>query len=218
MTARLAFISLVVGLFGACSGETSAPATSAASTSPAAATAPYREGEHFARIDPPIAAGENEIVEVFSYACPACAQFQPEVDAWKREHGDAVTLRYVPAEFFPAWVPFAQAFYSAQEMGVLGRLHRVIFDALYRQGRQATNLPEIAEIVAAAGIDASQFLTVSQSAAVVDAGERGRAYVRDAGVGSTPTMVVAGRYRVERKQPDGVKPLDVVDWLLENRP
>jgi len=218
MTTRLAFISLALGLLGACGNEATAPANGAAASTPSAANAPYREGEHFTRVDPPVAAAENEIVEVFSYACPACAQFQPEVDAWKRTRGDTVTLRYVPAEFFPAWVPFAQAFYSAQEMGVLGRLHRVIFDALYRQGRQASNLPEIAEIVAAAGIDASQFLTVSQSPAVAEAAERGRSYVRDAGVGSTPTLVVAGRYRVERKQPDGVKPLDVVDWLLENKP
>src|SRR5690606_31416474 len=149
------------------------------------------------RVQPAQPAADNEVVEVFSYACAACAQFQPEVDAWKRERGDTVTLRYVPAEFSPSWVPFAQAFHTAQEMGTQGRLHRVIFDALYRQGVGAATLNDIAQIVAGAGVDPAQFLAVSQSPAVIAAGERSRNYVRDNSVGSTPTMIVAGRYRVE---------------------
>jgi thiol:disulfide interchange protein DsbA len=217
MTWRLTILGCSFVLLGAC-GNDAAPPAGGETAAPATASAPYREGEHYQRIDPPLPAADNEIVEVFSYACPACAQFQPEVDAWKRERGDAVTLRYVPAEFSPGWIPFAQAFHTAQAMGTLGRLHRPIFDALYRQGRRAGTLNEIAEIVAAVGVDPTQFLTVSQSPEVVAAGETSRTYVRDAGVGSTPTMIVAGRYRVERKQPDGVKPLAVVDWLLENRP
>lgn len=180
--------------------------------------APYREGQHYERLETPIETAGNEVVEVFSYACPACAQFQPEVDAWKRKRGDAVALRYVPAEFHPTWVPFARAYHTLQAMGALGRAHRAVFDALYRQRRQATTMPEIADIVATAGVDPERFLEIAQSPDVETAMERSRDYVRMAGVGSTPTLIVAGRYRVVRQQPGGVSPLDIADWLIENTP
>lgn len=192
---------------------------SAGDARPADANATYREGVHYTRLAAPVAdAATNEVVEVFSYACPACAQFQPEVDAWKRERGESVSLRYVPAEFFPAWEPFAQAFHALHEVGGFSRAHRYLFNALYQRNQRATTIEEIAQVLTGAGIDAQAFLAAARSPEVAALRERSRAYVRDTGVGSTPTLVVAGRYRVERRQPGGVSPLDVADWLIENTP
>ena len=114
------------GLLAACGGSQDPAAPAAAGNG----TAPYREGVHWHRIATPVAAADNEVVEAFSYACPACAQFQPELDAWKRERGDAVSLRYVPVVFSPAWDPHARMYHAAQAMGALSRLHRAICDVL----------------------------------------------------------------------------------------
>jgi thiol:disulfide interchange protein DsbA len=200
-------------------GATAADASEVPAGAAGNADATYREGVHYTRLENPVqGAAGNEIVEVFSYACPACAQFQPEVDAWKRERGEAVSLRYVPAEFFPAWEPFAQAFHALHEIGAFSRAHRYLFNALYQRNQRAATIEEIAQVLAGAGIDAQQFLAAARSPEVATLRERSRAYVRDAGVTSTPTLVVAGRYRVERRQPAGVSPLDVADWLIENTP
>lgn len=219
MNCRVILLCLTTLALAACGREPPEATTSVAATSePVAANAlTYREGQHYERLNTPVEAADNEVVEVFSYACPACAQFQPEIDTWRRERGNAVSFRYVPAEFHPSWVPFARAYHTAQAMGTLARLHRPIFDALYRQRRQAGTIEEIADIVAAAGVDRARFIEISQSPEVDAAMERSRQYVRAAQVGSTPTLVVAGRYRVVRQQSGG-SPLKIADWLLEHRP
>lgn len=227
MTVRAMLLGVSLVVLAACGrnesgmadgGSDTATQRSSSDLAQAGAPAPYREGQHYERLETPIDAADHEVVEVFSYACPACAQFQPEVDTWKRERGDAVALRYVPAEFHPTWVPFARAYHTLQTMGALGRAHRVVFDALYRQGTRATTLPEIADIVASAGVDPERFLATAQSPEVDAAMQRSRDYVRTAKIGSTPTLIVAGRYRVVRQQPGDTSPLDVADWLLKNRP
>lgn len=221
MSLRLILLLLASTLFAACGGnggDSPAPAVSASGGT--AAKAPYREGTHYERLAAPIAgAGENEVVEVFSYACPACAQFQPEVDAWKRGSGKEAVLRYEPAEFHPAWQPFARAFHAMRRIGALGRGHRALFEGIYRPGQQPPQtLDQIADILAGAGIDRQAFLAAAASPEVDQALEASREYVKQAGITATPTLIVAGRYRVQRAQPDGIRPTDVVDWLLANRP
>lgn len=215
MNLRILLPGLAAALLAACGGGADAPAGAGAT---ADATATYREGTHYHRLATPVDAGPNEVVEVFNYACPACAQFQPEIDAYKRSKGDAVTIRYVPAEFHPTWAPFARAYHTFQELGAFGRLHRALFEAMYVQGRQLQTIEDIADVAALAGIDRATFLQVAASPEVEAGLERSREFARAVGVTSTPSLIVAGRYRVERAQPGSAKALEVADWLLENTP
>jgi thiol:disulfide interchange protein DsbA len=219
MILRLILLTLASGLLAAC-GSDAGTGTSSPASSSSSGSAPYRAGTHYERLATPIAgAADNEVVEVFSYACPACAQFQPEIDAWKRERGDAVILRYEPAEFHPAWQPFSRTFHALRKIGAFGRGHRAVFEGLYRSGQQpAQTLDQLADLLAAAGIDRAAFMAAANSPEVDAAMEASRNFVKLAGVGSTPSLVVAGRYRVERNQPDGVKPMAVADWLIANKP
>lgn len=213
MNLRIVLPGLAAALLAACGGSADAPAGAAADR-----TAIYQAGTHYHRLATPLEAPADEIVEVFNYACPACAQFQPEIDAFKRAKGDAVSIRYVPAEFHPTWAPFARAYHAFQELGAFGRLHRALFEALYVQGRPMQTIEDIADVAALAGIDRATFLEVAASPAVEAALERSRDYTRAVGVTSTPTLIVAGRYRVERAQPGSAKALEVADWLLQNTP
>lgn len=215
MTLRALLLPLLILPLAACGGGNDATSAAAPAGDGGAL---YREGTHYTRLATPLPASANEVVEVFSYACPACGQFQGEVDAWKRERGEAVHLRYVPAEFHPAWAPFAQAYYTFVELGALGRLHRATFDALYRQGRPLATLEDIAGVAETAGIPRERFLAVAQSPEVAAALAQAREYVQSAQIGSTPTLVVSGRYRVERAQPGNAKALEVADWLIEHQP
>lgn len=218
MILRAVVFTLAAGLLAGCGSDPGNSGSSASSTG--SSSAPYRDGTHYERLVSPIAgAPDNEVVEVFSYACPACAQFQPEIDAWKRERGDAVTLRYEPAEFSPAWQPFARAFHAMRKIGAFGRGHRAMFEGLYRSGAQpAQTLDQIADLLAAAGIDREAFMTAAASPEVDAALEASRNYLKLAAVASTPTLIVAGRYRVQRNIPGGIKATDVADWLIANKP
>lgn len=216
MMLRVFLFTLAASLLGGCGGASDGGSATSAGSS----NAPYREGTHYERLVSPIAgAADNEVVEVFSYACPGCAQFQPEIDVWKRERGDAVILRYEPAEFHPSWLPFARAYHAMRRIGALGRGHRALFEGLYRSGAQpAQTLDQIADLLAAAGIDRDAFMTAAASPEVDAALEASRNYLKLASVASTPTLIVAGRYRVERNIPGGVKATALADWLIANRP
>lgn len=214
MTMRPLILILAAAALAACGGDGAAPAAGDGGN----ASATYREGVHYHRLANPVEAADNEVVEVFSYACPACAQLQPQVDAWKRERGDSAQLRYVPVEFNPAWVPFARGFHTFQELGAFGRLHRALYDAMYNQRRQVLTIQDIADVAVVAGIDRQRFLEVAQSPEVDAAMARSREYTTAVAPEVTPSLVVAGRYRLDGRQPAGVQMFDVVDWLLENRP
>ena len=71
--------------------------------------------------------GKVEVVEVFNYVCPACAMFQPLVNAWKPRLGADVRFTYVPAPFGPRWDPYVRAYYAAESMGVVDRTHDAVF-------------------------------------------------------------------------------------------
>lgn len=214
MNIRLLSLILLLPVLVACGGSDPGSTASAGSSGGPR----YQDGVHYQRLAQPFEAEVNEVVEVFSYGCPACVAFQPRVDAWKREQGDAISLRYVPAIFHPTWEPYARAFHAAQEMGALSRLHRAIYAGMSRSGPPPGTLQELADVVAAAGIDRQRFVETAQSPAVDAAIARSGEYVQRAGVQSTPTLIVSGRYRVEAAQPGGISPLTVIDWLIEQQP
>ena len=207
-----ALFSAATLVLAGCGGDASAP------TGADDSNARFQAGQHYQRLDTPLEAAANEVVEVFSYACPACAAIQPQVDEFNRERGDTVRLRYVPAEFQPAWASFARAFHTASAMGAQGRLHRAFFNAIYQRRLPVNTLEDLAGVAASAGVDATRFIEVSRSPEVESALAAGRDYVKRVQVDATPTFIVSGRYRVSTRQPTGATALEVVGWLLDNQP
>src|SRR5262245_56781379 len=109
-------------------------ATGFAAEPAAKPTATWEAGKNYFVIDPPqpTATGDSiEVLEVFSYACPHCAHFQPYADQIKAALPAYATFAYMPAVFNAQWEPYARAFYTAQSLGVLDATHQALFDALH---------------------------------------------------------------------------------------
>src|SRR6202034_870475 len=95
----VATFALVSGIFGAASYARAAtpPPTPAA---PAVAAAPkWVEGRNYFPIVPVrptgLPAGKVQVTEVFSYACPACNQFQPYMRKLERSVPPNVVISFV---------------------------------------------------------------------------------------------------------------------------
>jgi thiol:disulfide interchange protein DsbA len=145
--------------------------------------------------------GKIEVVEVFGYVCPACAQFEPLATAWEQKLPADVRFSYVPAPFGPQWIPYAKAFYVAESMGLVGKTHTALFKAIHIDqtlpGEGKT--PDEAAIAAfygKYGADPKQFLAAMHSFATDAKVNRGKQFMVRSGVGGTPTIVVDGKYRV----------------------
>ena len=148
-------------------GSTPADASAATGTAPVVAGAPtgpapvagtdYVElanGQPYAPLN-----GQVEVVEVFGYTCPHCAQFEPLITAWKRKQPADVRVTPVPAAFGGYWETYARAFFAAETLGVLEKSHEQMFNAIHvaRQlGLDAT--PEqIGKFYEQYGVDATTF-------------------------------------------------------------
>lgn len=145
--------------------------------------------------------GKIEVVEVFGYVCPACAQFEPLATAWEQKLPADVRFSYVPAPFGPQWIPYAKAFYVAESMGLVGKTHTALFKAIHidqtlpGEGK-APDEAAVAAFYGKYGADPKQFLAAMHSFATDAKVNRGKQFMVRSGVGGTPTIVVDGKYRV----------------------
>ena len=168
---------------------------------PVLAAAPPVEGTDYVLIDngQPYAplAGKIEVVEVFGYWCPHCAEFQPQLSAWKRTLPADVRFTYVPA-VFTAGDNFARAYFAAEHYGILARTHDAMFPAIHVEGLLPLNasVPELAAYYATQGLDPARAQAYMDSPEVEAKLEHARQFALHSGVEGTPTLIINGRYRI----------------------
>lgn len=204
-----AVLSLVAGF---------AVAHEPASEKAAAPRTEFVEGRDYIAIDPPVqtrSGKQIEVVEVFGYSCPHCANFAPYLNRWAKEQKPDVKLELVPAAFGGIWDAYARVYYTAVTMGVADLTHDALFEALHAERIPVRNMDDIAGFYAGHGVDKAQFMSTIESFPVGDKVSDARQRVLAYGVDGTPTMVVAGKYRVLAPREGGFsRLLEVVDFLV----
>lgn len=186
----------------------------------AAVAEDFVAGQHYIAVDPPQPtrdATKVEVVEVFSYACPHCASFQPYLDAWMEKAPENIDFQRIPVVFRPNWEPLARAYYVGEILDVLDDTHHAIFDAMHKERRNLFNPDEIKALFAEKGIDEATYDSTAKSFAVETRMRRGDQMVRRYGVQGTPSLIVNGKWRVSTRTAGGGydKMLDVVSYLIE---
>ena len=185
-----------------------------------AAGQPFEEGTHYERLPIPVEPQNPygiEVVEVFSYVCVHCFNFDPLLQQWVEEQPDDVEFRRVPAVFNPTWELFAKVFFSAEALRVSDKVHYPLFESLHVHGVDLRQPPLLARFFRdVGGVDARQFLDVFDSFSVDSRVRQARAQARMYRITSVPTMIVDGTYRVEiSPEVEGTEVLRVVDFLVD---
>jgi len=177
----------------------------------AAASPPLVDGTDYVLIDNPQpyapSAGKIEVAEVFGYWCPHCAEFQPQLSAWKRKLPADVRFTYVPA-VFEAGDNFARAYFAAEHFGVLEKTHDAMFQAIHVDGLLPKNasVAELAAYYGQQGLEPGKVQAYMLSPAVEAKLEHARQFALHGGVEGTPTLIVDGRYRITaRTHEDGLR-------------
>jgi protein dithiol oxidoreductase (disulfide-forming) len=112
-----------------------APLTQAAQT--------WTEGSNYDVLSPAqrttVPKGKVEIMEVFSYGCPACNGFQPVIAALEHSLPANAQMVFLPASFKPEedWPMLQRAYFTAQALGIATRTHQAVFDAVWKTGELA---------------------------------------------------------------------------------
>lgn len=187
---------------------------------PYVAAQPFEAGKDYFVIEPaqPTTSGDKiEVIEVFGYSCVHCAHAAPVVTQWRKTLPADVQFVLMPAVFGGVWEAYARAYYAAETLGVVERSHDRLFEVLHTERRPVRNMDDIAAFYGEYGVEKEAFLGALSSfpvnTRIAEAARRVQSY----GVEGTPTMVVAGKYRV--MSPGGEdgfeKMLRIVDFLIE---
>jgi protein dithiol oxidoreductase (disulfide-forming) len=195
----------------------------------------WAEGTHYFRVQPeqPTSTpGKIEVLDVFSYACPACNSFQPTLDELKAALPANAQMAYLPAAFNPGedWPVFQRAFLAAQSLGVVEKTHDAMYDAIWRDGslaiadkathrllprdRQPT-IEDVAKFYARYGLTQEAFLAAANSFSIESQMKRCDSEIQTYQVDSTPTLIVNGRYRLTPESAGGYRQtIDLVLYLV----
>ncbi len=157
-----------------------------------------------------------EVTEVFWYGCSHCFHFEPMVKAWAKTLPDDVEFRPSPAMWNPLMVVHAQAFYTAQALGVLDQVHQLIFDEINLRKNRLADEASIAQLFKdAAGVDEEKFKKAFNSFGVMSQVKQAESRARSYGIAGTPELIVNGKYRVTGRSAGGhTEMLEVAEQLI----
>ena len=136
-----------------------------------------------------------EVVEFFWYGCPHCFQFEPYIEAWKKNKPDNVVFINVAPPLGDGWKVHSQAFYAAQVLGVLDQFHEPMFNAIHKDKKPMRKPKDVMKLVESLGLDAKKFAKTMKSFNVDAKIRQSLQQARDAGISAVPTVIVNGKYR-----------------------
>lgn len=190
------------------------------------------EGKHYSRIELPPVAGAKvvPIVEIFSYGCPACNMFQPSMQSLESKV-PAGAVDYLPASWIAAesWPLFQRAYLTAKALGVAHKAHQAMFGAIWstgelavtdlKTGRLRSRQPTIEEVAVfyqrVTAVPAAKFVETAKSFGVESNMRRADAQIKAYRAGSTPTLIINGKYRFEpRSAGSEQKAIELALWLM----
>ena len=163
----------------------------------------WQEGTHYAEIPVPVdteTAGKIELVEMFSYACVHCYNFDPYLEAWRGGLPEDVAFRRIPAIFNDSWKLLAQVFYTAEVLGVGEELHMPLFRSIHEPDKTLDlRKPEFLEDLFAdnAQVEPADFNNAFGSFSVRSRVQQADAHGRAYRISGVPTLIINGKYRVD---------------------
>lgn len=172
----------------------------------------FQEGKDYVRVPtpmPPTAPDKIEVIEFFSYTCPHCYDLDPTVQAWLKRKPENVIFTRIAVAFGTSWEPSTRAYYAAEALGVLDKMHQPLFDAIHRDKRKLSSEDELAAFFAEHGVDQDAFRKAYQSFTTETQLRRGNQLAQRFGVRGVPAVIVNGQYDVRSP-----RIFDVVDFLI----
>lgn len=178
----------------------------------------FKEGKDYIALKTTVPVRDNskvEVLELFWYGCPHCDKFDPFITGWKNKQPEYVDFWHSPAIFSNLWKVHAQAFYTAEVLGVGEQMHRPLFDALVRDKKPLTGEKSLAKFFASHGVNEDEFLKAYNSFSVKSKVQQAEKRTKNYSITGVPAVIVNGKYRVE---PGGAgtfgRFLEIVDYLV----
>jgi protein dithiol oxidoreductase (disulfide-forming) len=171
-------------------------------------------GKDYVAISPPQpteTGGKIEVVEVFSYMCPHCYEFEPKLEPWLKALPADVAFRRLPVSFGrESWANLAKTYYTLEVLGQT-KLSNKVFDAIHAQNMKLDDPNTLFDWAAKQGLDRKAFADAFNSFGVQAKMQRSAQLARAYGVDGVPALIVDGKFRVSA----GQDMLRIADELIQ---
>ena len=161
-------------------------------------------------------AGQVEVCEFFMFGCIHCFAFEPVLTSWVESRADSIDFVRVPVMFNDVARLHAQAYYTAEALGVVDVIVGPFYAEIHERGQMLTSVDEIRKLFASYGVNGALFDATFDSEEVRGDLRRAEELNRLYEINATPTIGVAGKYRTSASMAGSNEALfEVVDALVE---
>ncbi len=136
-----------------------------------------------------------EVIEFFWYGCPHCYTLEPLLEQWVKDLPDNVEFIRQPAIFSKVWGQHAKAYFTAEALGVVDKVHADLFDAIQNKKQKLTSEDQLAEFFAAHGVDEKDFRAAYNSFLVDTKMRQAKAMGPRYGITGVPALIINGKYK-----------------------
>ncbi len=182
------------------------------------------EGTHYQVLAKP-ATAKPEVMEFFSFWCPACYRFESLIGPMKEKLGKDVAFKKVHVNFMGATSPEVQD--EATQAMMMGKalkreeaINRGIFNLIHVQRKPVTGLEDLKSLFIAEGVNPDKVDAVAKSFSVNSLTSRNKttlAKYRSA-VNSVPTFIVNGKYKATfTRDMNTDQIIELIVWLSQQK-
>lgn len=136
-----------------------------------------------------------EVIEFFWYGCPHCFDFEPTLAKWVKTLPKNVEFIRQPAVFSELWGKHAKAYYTAEALGVVDKIHQDFFDAIQVKKEHLETEEQLAKFFAAHGVAEADFKAAYSSFLVDTKVRQAGALAAKYGITGVPAIVINGKYK-----------------------
>jgi thiol:disulfide interchange protein DsbA len=136
-----------------------------------------------------------EVIEFFWYGCPHCYSFEPLLEKWVKTLPKNVEFIRQPAAFNELWSKHAKAYYTAEALGVVDKVHADFFDAVQNKKESLDTEEALAKFFAAHGVNEAQFHEAYNSFAVDTKMRNAPSMATRYGITGVPAIIINGKYK-----------------------
>jgi protein dithiol oxidoreductase (disulfide-forming) len=156
-----------------------------------------------------------EVIEFFWYGCPHCYTFEPSLTAWLKTKPETVEFFRLPAIFNDQWGKHAKAYFTAEALGVVDKVHADLFDAV-QEKKEVESEDQLAKFFATHGVKEAEFREAYNSFMVDSKMRQAPALAAKYGITGVPAIVINGKYRTNGTLAGSQeKMIDVINTLIK---
>lgn len=136
-----------------------------------------------------------EVIEFFWYGCPHCYALEPYMEKWLKNKPANVDFIRQPAIFNDLWGKHAKAYFTAEVLGVVDKIHHDFFEVVQSKKQKLDTEDQLAKFFAEHGVKEEDFHTAYNSFAVDAKMRQATPMTGRYGVTGVPAIIINGKYK-----------------------